>query len=321
MKQTLSGSQEILPFLSSLVSDRQTGELLLQAGEDSAKIYFHNGLIVWAFATGQRESFQSILLKENLLSKERLLEGIRESRRNGKKNLEDILSTLGVSDPNERRSIIERHTRSAIEVILSFKDCALQFNALSAHGDGGAFGLKLDALLPGMSKAQRAETEPPRAAPQQSAAREPQAFAKEEQQRPTYRTDLATTPVASLDELMHRFRVEVPSFLAAMVIEGKTSMPVVTLSDLPELELDIVSAFYRDLVRSAESALTAIGKTGPQRYPLEEILITSQDDFVLLRALRNGSHCLYMLMDRDSNPGMARVVVRRYLEQLEAFLA
>lgn len=314
MRQTLSGPQQILPLLNSVVAEQQTGELLFQSGEESAKIYFHNGLIVWAFATGQRESFQSILLKENLLSKERLLEGIRESRRNGKKNLEDILSTLGVQDAIERRSIIERHTRSALEVILALQECAIQFNQLSASGEANAVGLHLDALIkPREGKIARPETP---ARPADSPAPK-----TDEQDKTHYRTDLSTTPVASLGELFQRFRIEIPSFLAAMVIEGKTSMPVITLSDIPELDLDVVSAFYRDLLRSSESALSAVGKSSADQYPLEEILITSVDDFVLLRTLRQGTHYLYLLMDRDSNPGMARVVVRRYLQQLEGFLS
>ena len=317
MKQTLSGAEEILPFLNSVVAEQQTGELLFQSGEESAKIYFHNGLIVWAFATGQKESFQSILLKENLLSKERLLEGIRESRRNGKKNLEDILYTLGVQDPAERKSIIERHTRSALEIILALQGCAIQFNQLTASGETGAIGLQLDSLVkPKEPKAAKAEAPPSRGPVPAASAGRP-----EEQDRTQYRTDISSTPVSSLGELFQRFRIEIPSFLAAMVIEGKTSMPVITLSDLPELDLDVVSAFYRDLLRSSESALSAVGKGSGDQYPLEEILITSLDDFVLLRALRQGSQYLYLLMDRDSNPGMARVVVRRYLKQLEGFLS
>jgi predicted regulator of Ras-like GTPase activity (Roadblock/LC7/MglB family) len=55
--------------------------------------------------------------------------------------------------------------------------------------------------------------------------------------------------------------------------------------------------------------------------PMEEVLITSKDDFVVLRTLNEGEQLLYLLIDRDSNPGMARVVVKRYLEQLEGFLS
>ena len=303
MKQFTNKSEEILSLLSDLAHDKRTGEILLQGNnEESAKVYLHNGLIVWAFATGQRESFQSILLKENKLTKEQLLDGIKESRRSGKKNLDDILFLLGIASGEERRKIVERHTRAAIEVILQLGQCAVQFNAHQVNGDENVKGLTLERLLPGAADGGAKETKK-----------------RTSDAERHYKADLAAAAVADLPEILERLRFEIPSFLAAMIVEGRTSMPIAALSDAPGLDLEVVSAFYRDLLQSAQQAQRAIGTSTSS--PLEEVLISSKNDYVLLRSLCEGTHFLYLLIDQDSNPGMAKVVIRRYLEQLHSFLA
>ncbi|MFN8391048.1 MAG: hypothetical protein U0136_12230 [Bdellovibrionota bacterium] len=310
MKQFLNRPEEIVAVLRSLAAEQRTGEVLFQANEESGKVYLHNGLVVWAFATGQRESFQSILLKENKLPKEALLEGIKESRRTGKKNLDDILTLLGINNPAERRSIVERHTRAALEVILGLNQCAIQFNAHQLSAGENVQGLSLDKVLPGsQAGAKTMILENPAKKPTEAAT-----AAKH-----NYKSELAAAAVSDIPEILERLRFEIPNFLAAMIVEGKTSMPIAALSDAPGLDLEVVSAFYRDLIHSAEQALKAMGKE--LNCPLEEVLISSKDDYVLLRTLSNGSHFLYLLIDQDSNPGMAKVVVRRYLEQLDSFLS
>lgn len=308
MKQFLNSTDEINAFLRSMTQEQRTGEVLFQSTDESAKVYLHLGEIVWAFATGQRESFQSILLRENRLTKEKLLEGIKESRRTGKKNLDDILFLLGVIDAKERRSIVFRHTRAALDIILNIRQCAVQFNFHPPHPAETVQAMTLDELL--------ANSEP--ASPAAAAAPAGLAAKANGAEKKNYKADLGAEAVRDIPEILERLRFEIPNFLAAMVVEGKTSMPIATLSDAPGLDLEVVSAFYRDLIRSAQDALKAMGKVAGS--PLDEVLISSKEDYVLLKTLCEGSHFLYVLIDQDSNPGMAKVVVKRYIEQLHSFL-
>ena len=57
------------------------------------------------------------------------------------------------------------------------------------------------------------------------------------------------------------------------------------------------------------------------REILEEVMISTKNDFTILRSLKNGSHFLYLLIDQSSNPGMAKVAIRKYLEQPPNLLA
>lgn len=326
MQLSLKHPAEIMSFLTALTGDRQTGEVLLQSSEQSAKVYLNDGLVLWAFATGQEESFQSILIRENHLTKEELLEGIKGAREKGKKNLDEILVALGVDNSLARSSIIERHTRSALLALRSWTQCQAQFNSVSAPAVTDVQGLELQSLL--------GEEAPPAAEGHRDAAagtghsdEETQILGAAEEEfdergpRPSYGADIRpTVEVHTIPEILAQFRLEIPDFLAAMVIDGETGMPIASLSDIEELDLEVVSAFFRNISKSAFDALLAMGKSVDMGCPLEEIMITSEDEFALMRVLKNGDHFLYVAIEKNSNPGMARVAIRRYLEQINELL-
>ena len=63
-----------------------------------------------------------------------------------------------------------------------------------------------------------------------------------------------------------------------------------------------------------------MGKSNDSGCPLEEVLLTSEEEFSLLRVLKNGAHFLYVAIDKTSNPGLARVSIRRHLVTLNELL-
>ena len=124
-------------------------------------------------------------------------------------------------------------------------------------------------------------------------------------------------------EILERLRAEVPNFIAAVVIDGKTGMPIASVAestDNEELDSETVSAFYRNLHQAAVEAAQGIPKVKGEAAELEEIMLTSNHHFVLIRVLDGGKQLLFLLLDQNSNPGMARVVLKRYLERLGELL-
>lgn len=329
MQLSLKHPAEIVSFLTALTGDRQSGEVLLQSSDQSAKVYLNDGLVLWAFATGQEESFQSILIKENHLSKEELLEGIKGARERGKKNLDEILLALGVSNSESRSNIIERHTRSALEALRGWSSCQAQFNSVPTPVSSNVPGLDLKNLIGDEVSINNSNNNAAHSSPNLQTVDGPTPINPSSSQvkdasrlaRPSYGSDTRPeTEVGTLPDILEQFRIEVPNFVAAMIIDGQTGMPVATLSDIEELDLEIVSAFFRNISKSAVDALQAMGKSGDMGCPLEEILITSEDEFALMRVLKNGEHFLYVAIDKNSNPGMARVTIRRYLEKINELL-
>ena len=195
--------------------------------------------------------------------------------------------------------MVARHVVAAVEAVLSLDEPHVTFkNMAPIPNMSGSQGVPVAEVMASVQLPQK----------------------KPVRQKPNYQTELAAAAVHDIPEILERLRFEIPSFLAAMVVESKTSLPVATLSDAPGLDIEIAGAFYRDLIRSAEDAMKALGKAKNEKAPLEEVVISSNDDYVILRTLKDGEHFLYLLLDQDSNPGMAKVAVRRYFEQLNALL-
>lgn len=278
MQMQTKKAGETLIILNRLVSESCTGEVIFQSDDCSGKVYLYQGLVVWAFASGQKESFQSILLNEGRVSKESLVTGIQKSREQGKRNLDDILTDIGMEDEDLRREVISRHTRSALQQIRSWTRSDITVKEVDGAIDAAVKGFALGELI---------EEEDP----------------------------------VDLGALLENIRNDLSGFLATMVVDAKTGMPIATLSDADDIPIEIVSAFYRDVVKSAHEALINLGKAESSDNPIEEILLTGRTEHVLLRVLRGGEQVLYLLVDADANPGMAFIVIRRYLEKLEQSLS
>lgn len=301
MEATLRNSEEIVGLFDALGKEERWGELSVHGASGTAKMFLAKGRIVWAFSSVQKESFQTILMHEDGFTKEQLVDGIKHAREAGRRQLDDILQFLGVEDPARRIEVVARHVVAAVEAVCSMDEVHVTFKGSPPiPAMTGAPGIPMSEVLPSISPA----------------ARRPAHRAK-----PQYKTELEAAAVHDIPEILERLRFEIPSFLAAMVVEAKTSLPVATLSDAPGLDIEVAGAFYRDLIRSAEDAMKALGKSSAEKSPLEEVLIASNDDFVLLRTLKDGAHFLYLLLDQDSNPGMAKIAIRRYYDRLNSFLS
>jgi hypothetical protein len=63
-----------------------------------------------------------------------------------------------------------------------------------------------------------------------------------------------------------------------------------------------------------------MGHVAEGEHLINEILITQEDCYIILNELKDGEHLLYLSVDKSSNPGLARVVIQRYRDQLNALL-
>lgn len=289
---TFRSSSELYGYLYKLYETGATGDLVLHSGDASGKVYFIGGEVAWAFASGQKVSFQSILLKESITDKDTIIQGIRRSREKGSTNLDDILIQIGINDAGMRANINQRHSKSALLTIGTWKSCVGKF---VTHPEPSATPenlLSFRELIPNAETFRSEELETV-SAPKESIA-----------------------PIGNLSALMARLRDEIPYFLGAMIFDAKTGMPVVSLSDVDSLDVEVASAFYRDVIKSAESAQNALNINSKNKS-VEEILITTDNDFVILQSLGStGNYVLYMLLDKTSNPGMARIIIKRYMDTL-----
>ena len=282
MNQKLKTKSDVFFFLKKVSKQIPRGELLFKNDENNGKIYIHEGKVAWAFATGQTESFQSILLKDLKIPKDTLVEGINKSREAGKKHLSDILLTIGIDDEEKRKDIILKHSRVAISTMTSWPSCTVQITKSDDPEEELDIAFELEELLPEVET----QAEP-----------------------------------ASIEEMLEILGNKIDGFNAAAIVEVEAGCPIALRTNVEELDIDTASAFYRNVAKSAHEALVALGKAEESANPILEILITGTNENVVLRILNEGKQVLYLLLEAQANPGQALVEIRKRVPTLEKLLS
>jgi len=288
MEQKLKSKGDVFSFLEQISKQIAAGELLFQSGDQNGKIYVCDGKVAWAFATGQETSFQSILLNEKNFNRDTLVQGIQKSRDKGKRHLNDILLELEVDDVREREDVILRHSRSALNTMTSWPSCTVHVVKTEEPEESTGLSFTLDRLLP---KTKEKTSQAPA-----------QAF-------------------DSFEVFFEAIANGVPGFTAASLVDMETGTPIATELNTENFDLETASAFYRDVAKAAHEALVALEKAEVNSNPVQEILITGLNEYVVLRVLNQGQQLLYLLLDQSANPGVALVEVRKNLRSLEALLS
>ncbi len=121
-------------------------------------------------------------------------------------------------------------------------------------------------------------------------------------------TDTMGKVSMSLDEVVHTLADEIPHFVAADIVqvEDSTSIAGIVASETGGYDNAAAAAFYGELIRTASKASSAFGES-----PVATIQITTAMHYVLVRVVPNTAFAQLVVMHREGNLGIARVVMRR----------
>lgn len=111
-----------------------------------------------------------------------------------------------------------------------------------------------------------------------------------------------------LQELLDQFQEEVPGFIATDIVDINAGMSIGGDSIDPDFDGEMASASYSEVVKSNRRALELLGM---DRYSTEDILITTEQVYILMREL-NPDYFQGMAISTDSNLGMARMIMKKY---------
>ena len=112
----------------------------------------------------------------------------------------------------------------------------------------------------------------------------------------------------SLHDAIELFKSEVPSFVSTDIVSIASGMSIGGGSIDPKFDATVASASYAEVVKSNARALQLLGL---DPNSTEDILITTQTTFILLRLLgRDYYHGL--AISKDGNLGLARVIMKKY---------
>ncbi len=110
-----------------------------------------------------------------------------------------------------------------------------------------------------------------------------------------------------LREALTRLQYDVPEFIAVDIIHGAEGMSLGSMQTGTQYDSTIASAYYGDMVHACIQGISGFGLP-PE---LEDIQITTNRHYILLRAVSGTPYVVLLLMGREGNLGIARVVLRR----------
>ncbi len=114
--------------------------------------------------------------------------------------------------------------------------------------------------------------------------------------------------MSRLQEILSRFRAEVPDFVATDIVHLESGLSIGGASATPHFDAAAAAAAYGEVLKSNARALELLGSRGEAT---EDILVTTDRWYVLLRTLgRSYYQCL--AISREGSLGMPRVLMRRY---------
>lgn len=107
---------------------------------------------------------------------------------------------------------------------------------------------------------------------------------------------------------------EVPGLIAISVVELKSGMSLASYTNSPTYDIDAASAYLAEVVRQEQKALTAMRLTNEE---IEDILITLSTQIHLIKILNNVDYFIQVAAStKDTNLGLVRSVLRRYVDEL-----
>jgi predicted regulator of Ras-like GTPase activity (Roadblock/LC7/MglB family) len=92
------------------------------------------------------------------------------------------------------------------------------------------------------------------------------------------------------------------------VVSIDEGVPLVATTNDPAFDVDIIAAYYAEVIKTNEKALKALHK-GPS---LEEVLVTTDAFSLVIKPLSDTRYYVCLVMAQKGNVGMARTVLKRY---------
>ncbi len=114
--------------------------------------------------------------------------------------------------------------------------------------------------------------------------------------------------VDSVNRILKELTSEVPDLIAAEIVSIEEGVPIVAETTNQAFDPDVTAAYYTEVIKINEKALDVLKKGGK----LEEVLLTTDEFYLILRILPDTRFCVGVAITRQGNVGMARMVIKRF---------
>ena len=114
--------------------------------------------------------------------------------------------------------------------------------------------------------------------------------------------------VRAITVLLEELEREIPDVIAAEVVSIDEGVPLVATTNDPAFDVDVIAAYYAEVIKTNEKALEILKRGGK----LEEVLLTTDEFYLIVRILPDTRFYVGLAIAMKGNVGMARMVLKRY---------
>ncbi len=114
--------------------------------------------------------------------------------------------------------------------------------------------------------------------------------------------------MSKLQDLITKFRADIPQFVSTDVVDIDAGMSIGGGSIDPNFDASVASASYAEVVKANAQALDLLGLGASST---EDILITTRDVYLLIRMLGK-KHYHGLAITKQGTLGYARAIMKKY---------
>jgi predicted regulator of Ras-like GTPase activity (Roadblock/LC7/MglB family) len=120
------------------------------------------------------------------------------------------------------------------------------------------------------------------------------------------------TQLSRLEDVLNRFREEVPEFVSTDIVHIESGLSIGGGSIESDFDASVAAASYAEVVKANSRALDLLGLG---QGSAEDILVTTKTVHLLIRML-GGEYYQVLVVSRRGNLGLARVLMKKYEPRL-----
>ncbi len=119
-----------------------------------------------------------------------------------------------------------------------------------------------------------------------------------------------------LQNILEHFAKELPGYQAAAVVAVDDGLTVAQFSNDPEIETEAAAAYLASIVKSNTKAIKLLGTN----QSTEDILVTTDQSYYLIRDLPNQALFIFLMITREEWMGKARMLLLEHEEEITNIL-
>ncbi|GIW21151.1 MAG: hypothetical protein KatS3mg068_0158 [Candidatus Sericytochromatia bacterium] len=124
----------------------------------------------------------------------------------------------------------------------------------------------------------------------------------------------------AIKQILALLRNEIPETLCVMIINARDGRLVEGSTAIDRYNMNESSTIFKNLFSTCGDAEVMLTGFAERRRQIEELLITNQQDYSIIRKLKDGKYLIYISFPKTSNLGMVKITLNNYVSELESHL-